>query len=161
MPDFSQLQASPHIQTEVPAGATNHETTWEVPQDATLHGITVWAVPGSQDALELQPVVREHLENDRYRDEPIPEYPEGGEEFITGEPDDLRLGANIGVEDGDEIVVKADNRSAKYAYRYRVTARLSYTGGDSPLPSGMTRDGEGDTLGSGEILALAALGGGV
>lgn len=120
-----EREVTPHLQDDVPAGATNHEVTWEVPEDGTIEEMTVWAVPGSEDALELRPVVRPDANEP---EKPIPEYGDG-EAYITGEPQGDRYRMNQPIAAGDEIVVYVTNQSPDYAYRFRVLPVVDYAGG--------------------------------
>ncbi|QCC47438.1 hypothetical protein DV707_07055 [Halobellus limi] len=123
-----ERQVTPHLQDEVPPDTTDFEVAWEVPRDGTVEGVRVWAVPGSEDALEIRPVVRRDQGPDRAEDLPLPTYGDG-EQFITGEPDGDPYHTSQPVEQGDHIVVKTTNTSADYAYRFRVLPYVDYAGG--------------------------------
>lgn len=123
---------TPHLQADVPAGATDHRTVWTVPADATIERMTVWAVPGSEDALQIRPIV----ERDGEPDQAIPEYSDNREDFITGEPQGDEYRVSQSVQNGDRIVIEADN-TGSYAYRYRILPVVDYTAGTSRFLGGV------------------------
>lgn len=127
-------EVTPHLQDVVPAGADDHEVIWKVPEEGTIEEMTVWAVPGSEDALKLRPVVRGGANEP---EKSIPNYGDG-EQHITGEPQGDQYKMNQPVEAGDEIVVYCDNDSADYDYRFRVLPVVDYAGGLSRVLGGNT-----------------------
>lgn len=131
------------LQTDVPPGTSSHELAWEAPSDATVERIVVWAEPGSETALKLRPSVRrdggQYTESDD-----LPRYPENGNDYITGEPDDLALETMEAIEDGEEIVVFADNDSSQYSYKYRVLATVDFAGGTTDRLAAALEDASGD-----------------
>jgi hypothetical protein len=120
-----------HLQDSVPADTEGHEVAVELERDGTLEHLTLWSVPGSEDALEVRPVVRRY-NGDRADDIPIPDYGDG-EQFVTGEPDGDEYVVNMEVTQGDEIVIQIDNTSLDYAYRFRALPTVDYAGGTSRL----------------------------
>jgi len=125
-------RATPHLQDEVPADASRHKTSWTVPFDGTVEKVTLWAVPGSQDALELRPVV-----NTAGGEEDLLDFADDGERFVTGEPDAQPYLMSESVRQGDEIVILATNRSSTEPYRFRATVTVDYAGGTKRLLSGV------------------------
>ncbi|ADE03522.1 hypothetical protein [Haloferax volcanii] len=127
-----ERRETPHIQDEVPADTTGHEVAWVAPADCTVEQLSLWAVPGSEDALQLRPVIR-RIRGDpdnpeSAEDTDIPSYG-GGEQFVTGEPDGDRYHVNAEMRKGDRIVIITDNKSTDYAYRFRALPTVDYLGG--------------------------------
>ncbi|MDS0243939.1 MULTISPECIES: hypothetical protein [unclassified Haloferax] len=119
---------TPHVQAPVPAGAERFKKTVPVPKDGTVERITIWSVPGSEDALKLRPVIiSDGAENDALT------YAPDGEHFVTGEPDDTPYRVSIPVHQGDEVGVIVDNESADNNYRFRVQFEIDYAGGSQRL----------------------------
>lgn len=122
------------LQSEVPASTTSWKeiASWTVPADATIESLRVWHVPNSEDALKTQPKVsREGSETH------IPEYAdEGGEFFLTGEPDGSPVSTGEPVSQGDNIMVRAKNENTNYAYRFRIEVTVDYAGGLSRVLGG-------------------------
>jgi len=125
-------RATPHLQDEVPAGASRHKTSWTVPFDGTVEKVTLWAVPGSEDDLELRPVIKSSG-----GEEALLDYADDGENFVTGEPEGEPYLMSESVNAGDEIRVLATNNSADYAYRFRVQVTVDYAGGTKRVLSGV------------------------
>lgn len=118
-------EESPHLQVEVPANTTEWTdvVTWTAPDDGMITGLLVWHVPNSEDALKTRPVRR--TRNNRRKD--IPNYPDDGETFITGEPDDRPYSVTEPIHEGEEIVVAAKNTNSNYAYRVAVIPTIDYS----------------------------------
>jgi len=116
-------RTTPHLQTEVPAGTTE-TVRYEVPADATIERITLWAVPGSEDALELRPLIINQQGNET---DAIPYG--SGERFVTGEPAGDEFVLSEEVNEKEQIAIEATNASSQYAYRFRAKFELDYAGG--------------------------------
>lgn len=117
-------RATPHLQNEVPAGASRHKTTWTVPFDGTVEKVTLWAVPGSEDSLELRPrVLTSGGEVD------LLDYSEDGENFVTAEPNGDEYLMSEPVTAGETIAILAKNTDGTHAYRFRAKVTVDFAGG--------------------------------
>lgn len=118
-------QETAHLQTTVDPSTTQwtDAATFRVPFDGTVEEVTAWHVPGSESALKTKPVA---IKNDDRAD--LLGYSDG-DHFVTGEPDDAAYKTNVGVEQGDEIVVRAQNSNGSNAYRFRYLVTIDYAGG--------------------------------
>lgn len=120
-----EARESPHLQTEVSANTDqwSDEVTWTAPDDGVITSLLAWHVPNSEDALKTRPVVL--TENNERRD--IPEYPDDGEQFITGEPDDRPYQVSEPIREGEQVVIEAANSNGSYAYRFAVVPTVDYS----------------------------------
>ncbi|POG56681.1 hypothetical protein [Haloferax marisrubri] len=128
-----ERRETPHLQDPVPADTTGFETTWTASADCTVEKLRIWAVPGSEDALKLYPKIRRVRGDpdnpESHEDTDIPTYSDDGEAFITGEPDGDVYHVNAEMNEGDQIVIIADNASTDFSYRFRALPTVDYLGG--------------------------------
>jgi hypothetical protein len=120
-------EESPHLQTQVAANTSkwSDAVTWTAPDDGLITNLQVWHVPNSEDALKTRPVVKS--EDNERRD--IPDYADGGEEFITGEPNDRPYEVSMPIREGEQVVIEAANSNSNYAYRFAVVPTVDYSEG--------------------------------
>lgn len=106
------------LQDTVAASTTEftQQLSWESPIDGVVQDIRPFHVPGSQDALQVRPLL-ESRGGTSVRD--IVDYAEDGEQFITGEPVGRRLPLRRGIERSEAILIMAKNTNANNAYRFR------------------------------------------
>lgn len=118
------------------AGAIDPNTTefirYEVGSDATIENFTVRIYPGAGFALRLRPKVVKS-ENNAY-----PLIRTRGKNYIDGDDEKYEWDLSEPVEQGDEIVVEAENLASESEYNFRANAdiderggTLSWFGGDS------------------------------
>lgn len=117
---------TPHLQAVCPANTTRFEVTKEVPFDGTVERVTLWSVPGSEDALELRPII---ISGDSETSALAYGEQDHAENFVTGEPDDTPYRISKSVTQGDEVGVLVNNNSTQYPYRFRVQFEIDYAGG--------------------------------
>lgn len=113
------------LSDQVPAGATGREVSARVDTDATIERISIRIYQGPELDLELEPMVQERGGGSRKR--PILEY--SGKEYVDGDDDLYVWDVAEPVEEGEEIVVQATNRSGSNAYDYRANFDVDYHGG--------------------------------
>lgn len=115
------------LSDQVPAGATDQETSLEVDQAATVERLSIRIYPGAQLDLELRPVVRQERGNTS--DQNLIEY--AGKEYIDGDDEQYHWDLSVPIEQGDKIVIQATNRDGSNAYDYRANLDIDYQGGSS------------------------------
>lgn len=121
----------------VPA-ASDERLVHELTTDATVEGVSVRIYRGAENTLRL---TLTHVPASGSPSDLV-ETVDGGKDYVDGDDDLYQWDTSVPVEDGDELVVEANNTDGTNAHNFRVNMDLDYM-------SGVQRAGRGiaETLG--------------
>lgn len=117
-----------YFSTSVPANGGKVRLTERIKGSGTIEEVRVRFFPGQQKALQVRPFVK-HKGGEYGKIEELITYPSGGDQFLSGDDDNLIFDAIVPVVNDDEIVVEATNTDPDDAYTLHVVIMIDYYGG--------------------------------
>lgn len=115
------------------AASTDLKLSERVKGEGTIEKFTVRFYPGQERSLQVRATVI-HKGN---KTEDLVTYPEGGENYLSGDDDSLSFNIVIPVENDDEIVLYVKNIDATYEYTLVAYIEIDYFGGKNRVVGGV------------------------